>query len=198
MAWFMASRWRLPIGFRPSSVRQPGEWLPQRLPHSDGDAGYNPMVEPVIPSSPHFVDPDQSLVTALSRAGFSFQHCEGGGLALDVVFAHHGFRHGRSHRVIAVSENIDRFGVSFRRVYAMAFKTAGPPTPDQDARLLKENRFQLLGSWSIHSQPEGAHRVVFQMLVPVAADPEMLRKAVLAVALAADEMEEEMTGEDHF
>ena len=76
-------------------------------------------------------------------------------------------------------------------------RAATPPHPHLANRLLKDSYQKKMGAWQT-SQSEGVYYLTFVAKVPADLDLQSLGNILVMVVETADEMERELSDEDHF
>lgn len=104
------------------------------------------------------------------------------------------FDDGRSHLVFVNSRTSTFRGMEIREVWAVACQTEKLPE-NVLRRLLEQNGELKLGAWSLVAT-EGKEAAVFVVQLAADTDTRSMVTALQAVSTMADDMEEELTGED--
>lgn len=103
----------------------------------------------------------------------------------------------RSQCVIVSSKNHKLHKFELREIYSIAWKSDGLISSFTMRRLFKDNGINKFGSWQIVKIGNG-EAVIYSAMIGATSDAAALESALRFVLEAADEMENEITGEDEY
>lgn len=108
-----------------------------------------------------------------------------------------GFDGDRTQMVVINGETEILGEFESRKVWTIA-SISETPLPDDKVRMLMEkNGDYKLGAWSLQ-MVNSKYGVVYTVQIPANANSRVLKGAIMAVELAGDKMERELTGKDEF
>ncbi len=137
--------------------------------------------------------PDQRIEKQLKAASYHYQIDDDGDFKLTF-----GTAQERSQLVFISSRTHTLGKLEIREIFSPAYVTTEPLLATIARRLLSENEHTKLGAWRISPQADDATAVVFAMQIPAEIDLDLLDALLAAVVNTADEMEQELTGEDEY
>ncbi|HLM61813.1 MAG TPA: hypothetical protein VK308_13490 [Pyrinomonadaceae bacterium] len=106
-----------------------------------------------------------------------------------------GTKGKRTQKVYIVSETDNINGVEMRLIFSFATIADNLPSP-QVANLLLQQNMETIGVWAVQKIADGRYAIVNKLYIPANFDGEKLEKALSAVVLLADELEEQLTKKD--
>ncbi len=107
------------------------------------------------------------------------------------------FTDGRSQTVYIISDTKATADLQVREFWSFADRTAGPLPAEIADRLMQASNQSILGSWQV--APHGDGRIVALVYrTPTQLSVDAFKAALQQIAIEADAMEKELTGEDHF
>jgi len=134
---------------------------------------------------------DPRVAKALSQTKTEYQVSSKDG-DYTVTFGTKGKRSQKIH-IASKTDNIN--GVEMRLIFSFAVIADKPPS-QQTANLLLEQNMETIGIWAVLKVDAGKHAIVNKLYIPADFDGEKLEKALSAVVLLADELEERLTKKD--
>ena len=103
----------------------------------------------------------------------------------------------RTHLLFVNSRTETYQNTEIREIWAPAYRSAQALQPHLANRLLKDSYQKKMGAWQT-SQSDGIYYVTFVAKIPVDLDLQSLGNILVLVVETADEMERELSDEDHF
>ncbi len=134
---------------------------------------------------------DQRVAKALKETKTEYQVSSKEGI-YTITFGTKGKRTQEVH-ITSSTDNIN--GVEMRLIFSFAVIADKPPS-QQVANLLLEQNMETIGIWAVLKVDAGKHAIVNKLYIPADFDGEKLEKALSAVVLLADELEERLTKKD--
>lgn len=104
----------------------------------------------------------------------------------------------RSQTVTVESQTREMGNLEVRGIWSMGFESASPLDADTATALLIHNGDLNLGAWQLITNQDNSCMALFLCSIAAVTTAASLRSVMHAVALAADEIEEKLTGKDIF
>ncbi len=139
---------------------------------------------------------DPRVREALKAADMKFQELASGNYTL-----HFTLLNKRTHVVVIQSRTTELGSFEVRDVWAVGYKSERVPPSTVLAQLMQDSATKKIGAWELHPVRDDdgcttGYRAIFVAKVPADCPPEQLKAILWGVVLTADEMEEQLTGEE--
>ncbi len=137
--------------------------------------------------------PDERVRRALTHANINYSVDKYG--SFEIVISTDD---GRTQLVTIDSETSAYGSIEVRRVWSPAQVLEEAPSAKLAHHLLIDNGNVKLGAWQLSAQKDGGVAILFQAVVGADIDPNSLQDVLRFVARKADELEEQIGGDDRF
>jgi hypothetical protein len=144
----------------------------------------------------HAGTPDPRIRSALDKAGLQYEITGDGDFK--VIFK---FNEDKRSQVILINSNTERIketNIEIREIYSVAYKTNGNLPVEVANQLMKDSQKRKIGAWELINTSAGVSLAVFDAKISADTSTDNLVKIMRLVAIRADNMEQELTGEDKF
>jgi hypothetical protein len=144
----------------------------------------------------HAGAPDPRIKSALERAGVQYEVTGDGDFK--VLFK---FNEDKRSQVILINSNTERIketNIEIREIYSVGYKTSGNLPVEVANQLMKDSQKRKIGAWELINTSGGVSLAVFDAKISADTSTDNLVKIMRLVAIRADNMEQELTGEDKF
>jgi hypothetical protein len=138
---------------------------------------------------------DPRIKAALDKAGLQYEVTSDGDFK--VVFK---FEDKRT-QLILINSNTERLketNMEIREIYSVAYKTSGNLPVEVANQLMKDSQKRKIGAWELINTNSGTSLAIFDAKIGADISNDNLMKVMRLVAIRADNMEQELTGEDKF
>lgn len=135
---------------------------------------------------------DPRVETALDQLGLSYSLTDDNTYKMTLNVGDN-----RTHLLFVNSRTETYQNTEIREIWAPAYRSEQALQPHLANRLLKDSYQKKMGAWQT-SQTDDIYYVTFVAKIPVGLDLQSLENILVLVVETADEMERELSDEDHF
>lgn len=136
---------------------------------------------------------DPRVKGILDRLGFRYEVDHDGDFKVQVLLP------GGRSQVGFINSGTETFsGIEIREIWSVGFIAPGLPNEKLANILLKDNAEVKLGAWRVKQLRDGRSLIIFAAHVSADVDEETLNAALEAVLRKADQLEENLTGDDQY
>lgn len=136
---------------------------------------------------------DPRVKKSLERLGLKYQLSKSGNFNITYNIENSD----RTHMVTIVSKTETYRGIEIREIYAVAAALDDYPPDELIYRMMEENSSLKLGAWAMEANSDGVY-IYFTTKIPADVKDNDLKYYSYFVAEIADELEEELLGNDDF